>query len=141
MLGHLPAIPLDRAQPGDLAVFGAYPGKHVVVIVGTGQDPSCISHGGPGDPKEAPLSHFLGIGPLTVLRGVPTVPITRRRRRAKWIVTGDHGQVIGHVYTTTWLWWARHRQVVKNQTEHRHFDRIHPAKLGESNPAVHLPES
>jgi hypothetical protein len=135
MISHLPAIPLAAAQVGDLAVFGAFPGKHVVIIVSTDADPECISHGGPGDPKIAPLSHFMPIGPLTVLRGVPRVP--KPKSKAKWVISGDDGQVVGHVYTTKLRWWTRHRRVVKRQTEHLHFDRIHPEHPSTTNAPTH----
>ena len=124
MLNHLPSIPLNRAQGGDLAVFGTFPGKHVVVLLESGEDPMCVSHGGPGDPKLAPLSTFRSIGPLTVLRGVPRM---KRRvfNKAKWRVVGDGGKVVGLVYTTRFLWWCRHRQLAKNQRETLAFHRIH----------------
>jgi hypothetical protein len=137
MLAHLPAIPLARAQVGDLAVFGAFPGKHVVVIVSTGLDPDCISHGGPGDPKIAPLSHFEGLGPLTVLRGVPRVATPKRKQTAKWVVIGDGEKVVGHVYHTRFGWWMRHRGVARRQRELLSFQRLHPSHPSTANAAVH----
>lgn len=40
-------IPKASAKPGDLIVYGAYPGTHVVILVqpGTVADPLCVSHG------------------------------------------------------------------------------------------------
>lgn len=137
MLDNLTPIPLSKAHPGDLAVFGATPGKHVVIIVERGSDPACISHGGPGDPKEAPLSHFTGIGPLTVLRGVnPTIV---PRTRAKWRVTGDGGRVVGRVghRSTRWLWELHHRRVVKRQRHKLHYDRPFEHKQT-TNPATRV---
>jgi len=131
MLVHLPHIPLNRAQPGDLAVFGDGNGKHVVVLLeapsaANGMNPSCVSHGKPGDPHIASLATFEGLGVLTVLRAMPRGhQIIRKKLQAKWRVIGDAEKVIGHVYTTRWLWWARHRRIVKRQRENLRFERIH----------------
>jgi peptidoglycan hydrolase-like protein with peptidoglycan-binding domain len=58
MLGHLPHIPRQQSQPGDLVVFGAAPGVHVVVLVqaGSAADPLVVSHGQQGDPRRVALS-------------------------------------------------------------------------------------
>jgi hypothetical protein len=40
-----------QARPGDLIVYGAYPGHHVVAVLEAGSDPLVWSHGGQGDPK------------------------------------------------------------------------------------------
>lgn len=125
MLAHLPHIPLSAARPGDLAVFGQFPGKHVVVILERGSDPDCASHGGQGDPKIAPLSHFIGIGELTVLQGVPKGFGVRRVLKRKWRVYGDGGKLIGHVRSTRWLWQTRHHRLVAQQRENLRFRRIH----------------
>ena len=49
MLEHCRHIDIHAAQPGDLAVFGAYPGHHVVVLledgVSNGGNPLVCSHG------------------------------------------------------------------------------------------------
>ena len=128
MLVHLPHISLSQARMGDLAVFGGGTGVHVVVLLQDADehpDPLCVSHGHPGDPHVAPLSSFEGLGPLTVLRGLPRAhQIVRKRMRPKWRVIGDHDHVIGHVYTTRWLWMARHRRITKVQRHQLHFDRI-----------------
>ena len=63
MLGHLPHIPRDRTWRGDLVVFGAYPGVHVVVLLAGGSresDPPVVSHGGPDGPERYPLSEVIG---------------------------------------------------------------------------------
>jgi hypothetical protein len=63
MLSHLPHIPLRETWRGDLAVFGAYPGLHVVVLLTGGcrqSDPPVASHGGAGDPNRYLLSDALG---------------------------------------------------------------------------------
>jgi hypothetical protein len=75
MLEHLPHIPFSRTWRGDLAVFGGYPGLHVVALLAGGShhaDPTVASHGGPGDPQRYPLSQviaFFGPScPVTYLR-------------------------------------------------------------------------
>lgn len=45
MLKHLPHIPSNEAQAGDLIVYGGSTGHHVVVIVEPGPDPLVVSHG------------------------------------------------------------------------------------------------
>jgi hypothetical protein len=56
-------------------VFGAYPGMHCAVLVGSGAraaDPWAVSHGGPGDPKRIRLSgladSFRADGPVVFLQ-------------------------------------------------------------------------
>jgi cell wall-associated NlpC family hydrolase len=49
-------VPRSAVQPGDLVVFGAYPGNHVCVVVRTGADPLLVSHGSEGGPKHVPFS-------------------------------------------------------------------------------------
>lgn len=66
MLSHCKHIPRSLLQPGDLAVFGAFPGHHVVAVVGTGADPDVFSHGHEGDPEIVPLSHQAAYQPATV---------------------------------------------------------------------------
>jgi len=75
MLSHLPHISLSRTWRGDLAVFGGYPGLHVVSLLQGGShegDPAVASHGGPGGPQRFPLSEvvsFFGPGcPVTYLQ-------------------------------------------------------------------------
>jgi hypothetical protein len=75
LLEHLPAVGFTRAQPGDIAVFGTYPGVHCAVLVEHGArtaDPWTVSHGGPGDPKQIRLSrltdHFRADGPVVFLQ-------------------------------------------------------------------------
>ncbi|HET7507413.1 MAG TPA: NlpC/P60 family protein [Solirubrobacterales bacterium] len=45
MLGACRHISRGQAEPGDLVVFGAGSGTHVVILVGTGSDPLVVSHG------------------------------------------------------------------------------------------------
>ena len=57
MLTHLKPITAERAQPGDLVVFGGDPtDQHVVVIVEPGEDPTVTSHGSEGAPFKLKLS-------------------------------------------------------------------------------------
>jgi hypothetical protein len=51
-------VPRSEAKPGDLVVFGAAPGTHVVVLVDGGNvgDPLCVSHGQEAGPIEVRLS-------------------------------------------------------------------------------------
>jgi hypothetical protein len=62
MLSHLPHISLHQTWRGDLAVFGAYPGIHVVVLLAGGSreaNPAVVSHGAPGGPEGYPLSEVI----------------------------------------------------------------------------------
>jgi hypothetical protein len=75
MLKHLPHIPFGETLRGDLAVFGAFPGIHVVALLRGGRlrpDPPVASHGGAGDPQRYLLSEekaFFGSGvEVTYLR-------------------------------------------------------------------------
>ena len=45
MLGHLPPIGAADARRGDLVVWGAYPGRHVALVLEPGEDPLLCSHG------------------------------------------------------------------------------------------------
>ena len=58
MLGHCRHVSKSAAKPGDLVVFGAYPGTHVVILVedGSHADPLCVSHGQEAGPIEVRLS-------------------------------------------------------------------------------------
>ncbi len=57
MLAHLKPIDPDKAQPGDLIVFGGDPlEQHVVVIVQSGPDPTVTSHGSEPAPFKLSLS-------------------------------------------------------------------------------------
>jgi len=75
MLNHLPHILLKQTWRGDLAVFGGYPGLHVVALLQGGSaqgDPAVVSHGGAAGPQRFPLSEvtsFFGKGcPVTYLQ-------------------------------------------------------------------------
>jgi hypothetical protein len=43
LLRHLPVT--DTPRPGDLVVFGAYPGRHCAIVLRGGRDPLLASHG------------------------------------------------------------------------------------------------
>ncbi len=45
MLTHCRHIPKSAVQPGDLVVWGAYPGHHVALVLKGGPDPLLCSHG------------------------------------------------------------------------------------------------
>src|SRR5690348_15253918 len=45
LLDHCPHIAVSATQPGDLIVYGPYPGDHVVIVVESGFDPVVVSHG------------------------------------------------------------------------------------------------
>jgi cell wall-associated NlpC family hydrolase len=62
MLQHCKPITKTAARPGDLVVFGSYPGTHVVVLVepGTESDPLCVSHGQEVGPIKVPVSVEIG---------------------------------------------------------------------------------
>ena len=75
MMKHLTNISFGTTRRGDLAVFGEYPGLHVVVLLAGGSDhadPPVASQGGPGDPQRYSLSQqkaFFGPNcPVTYLR-------------------------------------------------------------------------
>ena len=78
MLSYLPHIPFQQTWRGDLAVFGAYPGLHVVALLAGGlhhSNPPVVSHGGSGGPSSYPLSEMIGFFgqacPVTYLRLLP----------------------------------------------------------------------
>ena len=75
LLEHLPAAGFTRTQPGDIAVFGTFPGVHCAVLLEAGAraaDPWAVSHGVPGDPRRTRLSrltdYFRKDGPVVYLQ-------------------------------------------------------------------------
>ncbi len=58
ILQHCRHIAKTAAKPGDLVVFGAYPGTHVVVLLEAGShpDPLTVSHGQEAGPTKYPVS-------------------------------------------------------------------------------------
>lgn len=55
LLDHCSQIVRSALKPGDLVVFGAYPGHHVGAVLTAGDDPMLWSHGGQGDPRQVSL--------------------------------------------------------------------------------------
>jgi hypothetical protein len=52
LLEHNRHIPVSEAMPGDLIVYGGFPGHHVVIIEKkVGHDFQCVSHGRESDPR------------------------------------------------------------------------------------------
>lgn len=77
LLDHCQRISRPALEPGDLVVFGAYPGHHVCAVLDAGPDPLLWSHGRQGDPRAIVLSleeHAqaqAGHGTVTYLRFLP----------------------------------------------------------------------
>lgn len=63
-------------RPGDLVTFGAFPGTHVVIMVGSGPNGLCVSHGQEKGPLRYALSVAKGAlsGPVMAWRS-PTLPL------------------------------------------------------------------
>jgi hypothetical protein len=82
LLRHLRHIPKARARPGDIVVWGLYPGHHCAVLLEGGRDPLLASHGSERGPLEIRLSEeqrWQGDRPATWLDGLPlnkTRPVT-----------------------------------------------------------------
>jgi cell wall-associated NlpC family hydrolase len=45
LLRHLPHVAQRAVRPGDLVVWGRYPGRHCAVVLEPGDDPLLASHG------------------------------------------------------------------------------------------------
>jgi cell wall-associated NlpC family hydrolase len=74
LLRHLPHVAPGRARPGDIVVWGAYPGHHCAVVLEAGEDPLLASHGSERGPVELPLSEeqrWQDGRPATWLDGLP----------------------------------------------------------------------
>ncbi|MGN6379590.1 MAG: hypothetical protein ACTHNU_11615 [Gaiellales bacterium] len=76
LLSNLPHIHPEQGQPGDLVVFGTYPGMHVVMLLHTDEFGGWIvaSHGQERGPLQLPLADEMAGFPdreITWLRGVP----------------------------------------------------------------------
>ncbi|HEV7134724.1 MAG TPA: hypothetical protein VGN27_13435 [Gaiellaceae bacterium] len=72
LLRHLPHVAQDEIRPGDLVVWGRYPGRHCAVVVEPGEDPLLVSHGQERGPVELRFSdeQAAQAPPVTWLRGV-----------------------------------------------------------------------
>lgn len=64
LLNGLLHIHASEVQPGDIGVYGAYPGDHAVLALTHGPDPVVFSMGHEGDPNRYRSSALLSIGPL-----------------------------------------------------------------------------
>lgn len=87
LLSHGHAIPLADACPGDLAVFGASPGVHVVVVTDHGH--TCVSHGTEAGPRVSTLAaEWAGFPgqPMTVLRFMAPDPAPAPAIAWRWRV-------------------------------------------------------
>lgn len=51
LLTHGKKIRPDQVLPGDIVVYGQYPGVHTAIVLADGIDPLTISHGEEGDPS------------------------------------------------------------------------------------------
>lgn len=92
MLDHLPHIGATQAEPGDLLVFGAPPGLHVVILAE--QPGMAYSHGTEAGPQLETLaglrSYFAG-KPETYLRGLPVSPPPPPPPHLTWrVLEGGH---------------------------------------------------
>ena len=79
LLLHLEAIPARAARAGDLVVFGAYPGRHVALVLEPGEDPLLCSHGQERGPVAIRFSAECRYQPATVTW--LTAPAPRRAAR------------------------------------------------------------
>lgn len=77
LMRHLTRIRETALRPGDLVTFGAYPGNHVVIMVGSGANGLCVSHG----QERGPLRYELSVakralaGPVMAWRSL-SLPLT-----------------------------------------------------------------
>jgi hypothetical protein len=72
LLRHLEHVPRAHARPGDLVVWGGYPGRHVAILLELGEDPLLCSHGHERGPVAIRLSDESRYQPsrITWLRGL-----------------------------------------------------------------------
>jgi len=72
LLRHLPHVSQEEILPGDLVVWGRYPGRHCAVVVAPGEDPLLVSHGQERGPLELRFSaeQEVQAPPVTWLNGV-----------------------------------------------------------------------
>jgi hypothetical protein len=74
LLRHLPHVGLEAARPGDIVVWGRYPGRHCAVVLEAGEDPLLASHGQERGPLEIRFSdeqRAQAEQPATWLDGLP----------------------------------------------------------------------
>ena len=56
LLRGMTHVPRDAVEPGDLVVWGRYPGNHVAILLECGDDPLLCSHGQERGPIEIRFS-------------------------------------------------------------------------------------
>jgi cell wall-associated NlpC family hydrolase len=66
LLRHLQHIAATEARRGDLVVWGAYPGRHVALVLEPGEDPLLCSHGWERGPLEVRFSDECRVQPPKV---------------------------------------------------------------------------
>lgn len=64
LLNSMHHITAEEIEPGDVGVYGLYPGKHAVLALTHGPDPIVFSMGHAGDPNQYRASALHEIGPL-----------------------------------------------------------------------------
>ena len=90
LMTHNRPIKTDWLRPGDLVTFGAYPGVHVVIMVGSGANGMCVSHGQEAGPFRYPLSRAIGAlpGPVKAWRS-PDLPLGPWALQAEDLAAGQ----------------------------------------------------
>jgi hypothetical protein len=74
LLRHLPQVEKEHVRPGDIVVWGQYPGRHCAVALEAGEDPLLASHGQERGPVEIRFSEeqrSQAGRPATWLDGLP----------------------------------------------------------------------
>ena len=66
LLRAMPSVGADFVEPGDLVVWGTYPGHHVALVLVPGDDPLLCSHGQERGPIEIRFSTESRYQPETV---------------------------------------------------------------------------
>lgn len=120
LIDHLNHVSLADAHAGDLVVFGARPGVHVVILLedGTanGGDPEVGSHGTEAGPVQTRLAAesagFAGM-PRTVLRGVPAEVAPAR---PTWEVRDHAGTLLAITHSPA-RWGVRHWRSYRKHRE------------------------
>lgn len=122
LIDHLPHVSLADAHAGDLVVFGARPGLHVVILLESGTanggNPAVGSHGTEAGPDRTTLgaerSYFTG-QPMTVLRGLRAELVPAR---PTWEVRDHQGELLAVTHSPAqwglrhWRTYRKHREVI-----------------------------
>jgi hypothetical protein len=91
LLNHLDRVARANLRPGDLVVFGPAPGRHVVVVVGSGADPDVVSHGQERGPIRLKLSAEAAAQPK------PMTFLTSRRVGLAEVATEEEEGIVEQV--------------------------------------------